>query len=214
MVSRYPFFVLFLELDPSVVDFNVHPKKLEVRFEKENALCNRVYNVIRRFIEEKFIEKEAKYIGTDLEDFIPRFREDQKEIDLQSVGNQNFEDSTKIGNVSSKNEKVVLEESVQLNLLHQKVEKKASSESYLRGTYTISKDFPKLRLISFTGQLANKTYIMLEGINEKEEAGIFILDQHAASERIKKEKLLASYETSKAMKQKLSHSLSFYLIFG
>ena len=207
MVSRYPFFVLFLELDPSVVDFNVHPKKLEVRFEKENALCNRVYNVIRRFIEEKFIEKEAKYIGTDLEDFIPRFREDQKEIDLQSVGNQNFEDSTKIGNVSSKNEKVVLEESVQLNLLDQKVEKKDSSESYLRGKYTISKDFPKLRLISFTGQLANKTYIMLEGINEKEEAGIFILDQHAASERIKKEKLLASYETSKAMKQKLIHPL-------
>ncbi|MHA1915306.1 MAG: DNA mismatch repair endonuclease MutL [Promethearchaeota archaeon] len=207
MVSKYPFFVLFLELDPSVVDFNVHPKKLEVRFENENALCNRIYNIIRSFIEEKFVEKEAKYIDTDLEDFLPWITDDQGGIEINSRNKQKLKDSTEKNTGASAKESSLIEESVQLNLLDEKVENGGLSESYLRRKYTISKDFPKLRLISSTGQLANKTYVILEGINEYDDVGIFILDQHAASERIKKEKLLASYETTRPMKQKLIQPL-------
>jgi DNA mismatch repair protein MutL len=207
MVSKYPFFVLFFEIDPSIVDFNVHPKKLEVRFENEEALGNRIYNIIRRFIEEKFIEKEAKYINTELEDFLPQFRNDQREIDISSTREQDLKDLAEKKSVTSSKNNFLVEEGVQLNLLDEKVETKGQSETYLRRKYTISKDFPKLRLISSTGQLVNKTYVVLEGINENDEVGIFILDQHAASERIKKEKLLSSYETISPMKQKLIHPL-------
>jgi DNA mismatch repair protein MutL len=207
MVSRYPFFILFLEIDPSLVDFNVHPKKLEVRFENEEALCNRIYNIIRKFIEEKFIEKEAKYLNTELEDFLPRIREEQREIDKTSRIRQDIKDSTENNSVTLSKSNLSIEEGVQLNLLDEKVKHGEYSETYLRRKYTISKDFPKLRLISSTGQLANKTYVVLEGINENDEVGIFILDQHAASERIKKEKLLATFETKSPMKQKLIHPL-------
>jgi DNA mismatch repair protein MutL len=81
--------------------------------------------------------------------------------------------------------------------------KKNLPESFLRGKYIISENFPKLRLISSTGQLNNKIYVVLEGINEDGEEGLFILDQHAASERINKEKFLQEYENSKQNKQKL-----------
>jgi DNA mismatch repair protein MutL len=40
MISKYPFFIIFLDLDPSIIDFNVHPKKLYLRFEREEAIYN------------------------------------------------------------------------------------------------------------------------------------------------------------------------------
>ncbi|UCD00495.1 MAG: DNA mismatch repair endonuclease MutL, partial [Promethearchaeota archaeon] len=80
MVSKYPFFIIFLELDPSVIDFNVHPKKLHVRFEREESIYNKVYNVIHNFVEDIFIIKEAKYISTELEDFLPSKYENLPDI--------------------------------------------------------------------------------------------------------------------------------------
>ncbi|MHA2281881.1 MAG: DNA mismatch repair endonuclease MutL [Promethearchaeota archaeon] len=208
MISKYPFFVIFLELDPSVVDFNVHPKKLHVRFEKEEVLYNRVYNIIRGFVESNFIEKEAKFISTELDPYI---QTNEKELVKEVKIGYEIQDIEKdlsktVKLVRSEIDKT--EESVQLNLLDQVIEKKDGTESYLRGKYIISKNFPKVRLISSTGQLSNKTYIVLEGINDNKEEGIFILDQHAAAERITKEKLLKDYESVKGSKQKLIQPLN------
>jgi DNA mismatch repair protein MutL len=201
MVSKYPFFVLFLELDPSVVDFNVHPKKLHVRFEREEALYNKVYNIIRNFIEEIFIEKESKYLSTELKDYISK---EIKEFDTSQESIEHHREDIE-------EEEEIFEESVQLDLMDEVVDKKTSSkalpDSYIRSKYLISDNFPKIRLISYTGQLNNKTYVVLEGTNENNEEGLFILDQHAASERIKKEKLLNLAETKKTSKQKLIHPL-------
>lgn len=201
MINKYPFFVLFLELDPMVLDFNVHPKKLHVRFEKEEALYNKVYNIIRGFIEEKFIDKEAKYISTELDGFIPKSERELGDIE------ESLEEIQEI----LEDEKEVIEDGVQLDLMDQVVEKKFGKkslpDSYIRGKYIISNNFPKIRLISYTGQLQNKIYIVLEGVNENNEEGIFILDQHAASERIKKENLLNAYDNAKVSKQKLIQPL-------
>lgn len=200
MVSKYPFFIIFLELDPSVIDFNVHPKKLHVRFEREDFIYNKVYNIIQSYVEDKFIVKEAKYISTELEDFIPSEKKEISAIRKIYENQINYKES-------SLEELVKPEQSVQLSLKDQIIEdkeyKKITSEAFLREKYIISKNFPKLRLISHTGQLSNKIYVVLEGINENNEDGLFILDQHAASERINKEKFLEAYKTSKMIKQKL-----------
>ena len=208
MISKYPFFVIFLDLNPSVVDFNVHPKKLHVRFEKEDFLYNRVYNIIRSFVESNFIKNEAKYISTELDPYIQTNKQELAKEGKKFDEIQDIEENPSKPVKLIKREIEKIEESVQLNLMDQVIKKKDGSESYLRGKYIISKNFPKIRLISSTGQLSNKTYIILEGINDTKEEGIFILDQHAAAERITKEKLLNDYESVKGRKQKLIQPLN------
>jgi len=44
----YPFFVLFISLDPQNVDINVHPSKLEVKFEEERNIYNLVLAVVKK----------------------------------------------------------------------------------------------------------------------------------------------------------------------
>ena len=204
MVSKYPFFIIFLELDPSVIDFNVHPKKLHVRFEREESIYNKVYNVIKSYVEDRFIVKEAKYISTELHDFIPKKEKLSESIKEISDGKIKQEEI-------SQEQILIPEESVQLSLEDQIIVdesyKKLPPETFLRGKYIVSKNFPKIRLISHTGQLSNKVYVVLEGINENNEEGLFILDQHAASERINKERFLEAFETSKMSKQKLISAL-------
>ncbi|MFX0043706.1 MAG: DNA mismatch repair endonuclease MutL, partial [Candidatus Hodarchaeota archaeon] len=56
MINKNPFFVLFLEINPSSIDFNIHPKKLHIRFEREDYVYNKVYNIIRDFVEKKFMK--------------------------------------------------------------------------------------------------------------------------------------------------------------
>lgn len=41
--DQYPFFVLLLDIDPSLIDVNIHPTKQEVKFENERI----IYNYIR-----------------------------------------------------------------------------------------------------------------------------------------------------------------------
>lgn len=215
MTSKYPFFIMHLELDPSVVDFNVHPKKLNVRFEREEQLYNKVYNVIRSLIVENFIENEDKYISTELNDFITKeernfskIREEKgriKERPIKEIRERKKE-KLDIKNKQDKNE-VQVETSVQLHLADHatgvEAGKKQPPETYLREKYLVTENFPKIRLISSTGQLSNKTYVVLEGVNENNEAGMYILDQHAASERINKEHFEKALDTAKISKQQL-----------
>ena len=45
--GRFPYVVLFIELDPAQVDVNVHPQKIEVRFQRENEVYNRLLTALR-----------------------------------------------------------------------------------------------------------------------------------------------------------------------
>lgn len=46
----YPFFVLFLSIDPKRIDVNVHPSKLEVKFDDEKEIYSFVNAVIKKTI--------------------------------------------------------------------------------------------------------------------------------------------------------------------
>ena len=46
-IGKYGFVVLNIKMDPSKVDVNVHPAKLEVRFEEENKIFQSIYHAIK-----------------------------------------------------------------------------------------------------------------------------------------------------------------------
>ncbi|CAM2787276.1 DNA mismatch repair endonuclease MutL [Paenibacillus sediminis] len=54
-INRYPLIVLQLEMHPSLVDVNVHPAKLEVRFSKESELNEFVENCIRSLLKQQVL---------------------------------------------------------------------------------------------------------------------------------------------------------------
>ncbi|HOM65624.1 MAG TPA: DNA mismatch repair endonuclease MutL [Ignavibacteriales bacterium] len=48
--SEYPFFVLFLEIDPKQIDINIHPSKLEIKFDDEKIIWVTINNIIKKSI--------------------------------------------------------------------------------------------------------------------------------------------------------------------
>lgn len=48
MIGRFPIVVLSIEMDPYLVDFNVHPTKLEARFSKEKELIQIIEETIKQ----------------------------------------------------------------------------------------------------------------------------------------------------------------------
>jgi len=200
MIKRFPFFVINIDLDPSVIDFNIHPKKMKIRFEDEDFVYNKLYTVIADSVEKIFIKGEQKYLSTNLENF------DDSKTDLKEE--QMLLKKKDLSDIDVQVEEILKNKdfsSVQLSLEDKIIasDKEHVVEGFLRGKYINIENFPKIRPISLTGQLNNNIYIVLEGINKDNEEGFFILDQHAASERINKEFLLHQYEKSNKSKQKL-----------
>lgn len=71
--KRYPFYVLFLEINPNDIDINVHPQKHEVKFENDRLVYNVVKNAILstlrdvNLIPEFKVETELNYVPFQIE---------------------------------------------------------------------------------------------------------------------------------------------------
>lgn len=70
-IGKFPFIVVHLNLDPSLVDVNVHPTKLEVRFKNEELIYEVVYEAISTYIHQQNLiphaitKKETVHLSTE-----------------------------------------------------------------------------------------------------------------------------------------------------
>lgn len=55
MKGRYPQVIIFLEIDPSLIDINVHPAKQEVRFQQGQLIYRTISSVIERSLKDQFV---------------------------------------------------------------------------------------------------------------------------------------------------------------
>ncbi len=164
--SRYPVCILIIETDPSLLDVNIHPSKLDIRFSNFDELNKLIKELIDNALKEKMLipnisitpEELPKYTNMSLN--IERENTDYKER-LESL--VNFE---------TQEESSEYEEPVQ-DLTTDAV------------TIEEGKKLPELYPVA----LLLGTYIVCEN-----DEGIYLIDQHAAKERCNYEHV--SYELS------------------
>lgn len=174
-IGRYPIIVLQIEMDPIIVDVNVHPAKLEVRLSKEKELGQLITQMLKgafhqqQLIPSGEISKKQKLASEQLQIDFDKKQSEAPRLDQPFHYKQPPEQDNPY--VAEEN---ALYESLDA-LLDRPEEKQGEQEEV---TITPTERLPKLYPI---GQM-HATYILAQ--NEK---GLYIIDQHAAQERIKYE---------------------------
>lgn len=195
MVGKFPGGVLFITLPPTLVDVNVHPSKIEVRFSDEKAIFDAVYHAVKSALSESTALKQVN---------LP----DKKTVfnDIFAKPQQEFKQTTVHENIAY-TEKVLkpLSETLFVNdvktdyvadvdddpfkiefpipVAETKVETKPVEPTEI--VKPVEED-----IIRFIGE-AYKTYIFIE-LNGK----LCVIDKHAAHERILFNKLKANKQGS------------------
>ena len=189
MVGRYPLAALFLDMTPEDVDVNVHPTKAEVRFRAQD----RVFSFVQRSA------RKALLAYTPVPAVSPQLwggRRRDEELPGRQAGvdwSVAHDDNWKVesGQLSVGSEQSVVGgddlpiSNPQLPITDYRLPDPQSS---------FSTGVPLLRLI---GQIGS-TYLVAEGPD-----GLYLIDQHAAHERVLFEKLMAQHESRSIPSQSL-----------
>ncbi len=174
--NRHPLVVISLDLDPSMIDVNVHPTKQEVKFSQEPL----IYDTLRKIILDSF----------DREKLIPKveIKESEKAKLIQKEK-------------SPSSPKTVI--TVQQKLIKpSKVPVPPKEPESISPTPTPTAKLPPMKII---GQVHELFIIAADSEN------LYIIDQHAAHERIMFEKFLKKLEHDPLQTQTLLSPITIEL---
>ena len=180
-IGKFPLVVLRINMDPILVDVNVHPTKLEVRFSKDKELYESVKQTIRTALRQETLIPEIEYkqskekqLSTQEQFIFSTPKEDDKQPAREEIV---IKEATREIEQLPKQESIQQEEAF---LSPQSPEPANYSEPIQKEEVEAPKR-DRIPLIYPIGQL-HGTYIL--GQNEE---GFYMIDQHAAQERIKYE---------------------------
>lgn len=191
MTRQFPFFVLNINLDYSKIDVNVHPSKINIKFDEPGKIFDFVYESIRKTLFQ-FIEN--RYEKTQTVDETPKaeiqqnvegksFGEILSEVKIEPIKNEKF-DSTytlkqnNLGNVFSDNQKQENVENV--SIFDKKVENHIEFQNFKQ-----------------IGIAFNEFLILEQGEN------LIFVDFHAAHERLNYDKFKKQLENKNIIIQDL-----------
>ena len=208
----YPFFVLFMDINPKRIDVNVHPSKLEVRFEDERDVYNFVLAVIKKSLGTHDLVPSVSFTETTDQ------TEKLKVHSFNKTGKGDFSDRPDFSERKSYAKTNFSDKEIDLifstipdEIIKSKPEEtihpfsdKTASEKQRYGTLPesdknikYSKEVKTEDEATFIIQLHNK-YIL-----SQIKSGLMIIDQHAAHERILYEKALKRFEANLPFSQQL-----------
>ncbi|MBD3226772.1 MAG: DNA mismatch repair endonuclease MutL [Candidatus Lokiarchaeota archaeon] len=187
MKNKYPITILTITMEPDQVDVNVHPTKKEVRFLDENKIYDIVRNAIKNTLDNL---KEIKKVK--IEDRKPESKKKREKSKKQEK-----KEVPKIA-VSQEKQKS----------LDESIEDLSDREEKISTTEITFKEGSKLPTLNYVGQIFN-TYLV--GYNKD---NFYLIDQHAAHERIRLERLLKVTEKNPIRKQKLISPLKTEILPG
>jgi DNA mismatch repair protein MutL len=195
MKRKHAFVVLNIEINPVMIDVNVHPSKMEVRFSNEQDIFRSVYHAISEALHQKPLIKSfemgSKNSKLAAKSEIPfRLNDIGIEYNQQSIG---FDDHI----IKEDMHKATQTQTILPRSSEEKKYLSAPKEAVTQsGAQGDDSTYP-LTDAKVVGQ-AFSTYIILE-VNDE----LVLLDQHAAHERIMFEKLKNSYFSNEPLSQML-----------
>jgi len=172
--NRYPIVVLNISVDPSLIDVNIHPTKMDIKFSKMEELLILVEKLIKDKLKRQILIPEVETIVyNDFEDIKEEIKDERKTEIVEEV----------------KKEKPKYEElTLDLNRVSE------DTTTYIKEEKVEEKRLPEIYPVG----LVHGTYIICQN-----EEGMYLIDQHAAKERINyelfKEKLNNPTKESIAM---------------
>ncbi len=192
-IGRYPIAFLNIQMDPILVDVNVHPAKLEVRFSKETELNELIETAIREAFQSRTLIPEMTVKRTE------KTKAEQQTLTFEHVVKEPVVATPIVSTLfeQTKNELPTVEESFDMLFPEEKEEIGFQTEDQVDNDNEENIEFEqnpnveceeeehrqeeRIPPLYPIGQM-HGTYILAQNEN-----GLYIIDQHAAQERIKYE---------------------------
>lgn len=225
MQHKYPFTCINLQVDPELLDVNVHPSKMELRFRNQEEIYPFVFNTVdaalhhKQLIPDVEIEEKKEKEKTVTQIVSEVMASDGKKVRIpepfETKRNESINESVNEINIANKKEQIfklnekneiLMEDSEKykyvpenrISRIIEKEEKKVVVENQMElfdDNLLSKKARVKHKII---GQVFD-TYWIVE-YNDK----MFIIDQHAAHEKVLYEKILKRYNAKEQLSQEIN----------
>jgi DNA mismatch repair protein MutL len=211
--GRHPTYVLYLELNPSLVDVNVHPTKHEVRFRESRLVHDFIFRSIHRAIGDVRPEADSvpalQTLSTQDVPAEPNYEQGSmafgvgaspEAADTSASSSSNYTPTASYSG-SGMSGGMVREQVSQYGALHQTSARMSSSPSVMP---EVSEDEKAgMPPLGFAVAQLHGIYILSQNAH-----GLVLVDMHAAHERIVYERLKSAYESQTVRSQPLLVPLS------